>query len=441
MKKVIVILIIFSLVFISFFVFKKEEEKVNKNISVILETEEGNIKSNTFPSKDEYMYKETICNNTEDNVNINFNDETWKLDLNVEEESIDGDFFCNIYFKEQEEYNFDYTGDYQTFTAPYSGTYKIELWGATREHVDNSNEKYYYLGAYTSGDIELDKNERLYIYIGEKSRKTEVNGTFNGGGSSSKGSYGSDNASIYYQNYPGAGATDVRLVSGAWNNFESLKSRIMVAAGSGGAMPGSLTATGSCGGGLTSKDSILTLPTTSCSSYPTSKMPVYGATQTAGGYGAYNGKRENVGTFGKGGDGEKNNQYYGSSGGGGGYYGGGGGYSKSWMPEDLRCSASSSTGGSSFISGHNGCDAISEASTSSNIIHTGKSIHYSGKNFANTVMIDGYGQTWSTVVGDIVSYPNPFGGFYVLNNKIGRVDNLDEFSGNGYARITLLSLD
>ena len=56
-------------------------------------------------------------------------------------------------------------------------------------------------------------------------------------------------------------------------------------------------------------------------------------------------------------------------------------------------------------------------------------------------MIDGYGQTWSTVVGDIVSYPNPFGGFYVLNNKIGRVDNLDEFSGNGYARITLLSLD
>ena len=76
MKKVIVILIILSLIFISFFVFKKEEEKVNKNISVILETNEGNIESNTFPSKDEYMYKETICNNTEDNVNINFNKET-----------------------------------------------------------------------------------------------------------------------------------------------------------------------------------------------------------------------------------------------------------------------------------------------------------------------------------------------------------------------------
>ena len=51
MKKVIVILIIFSLIFISFFAFKKEEEKINKNISVILETEEGNIETNTFPSK------------------------------------------------------------------------------------------------------------------------------------------------------------------------------------------------------------------------------------------------------------------------------------------------------------------------------------------------------------------------------------------------------
>ena len=45
-KKIIIlpiILIIFSLVFISFFVFNKDEKIENKNISVILETEEGNI--------------------------------------------------------------------------------------------------------------------------------------------------------------------------------------------------------------------------------------------------------------------------------------------------------------------------------------------------------------------------------------------------------------
>lgn len=29
----------------------------------------------------------------------------------------------------------------------------------------------------------------------------------------------------------GGGATDIRLVSGEWNDFESLKSRIMVAGG------------------------------------------------------------------------------------------------------------------------------------------------------------------------------------------------------------------
>ena len=100
MKKVIIILIIFSLVFISFFVFKKDEEKENKNISVILETEEGNIESNTFPSKNDYEYLSTECKNTSDNINTTFNEETWKLNLNVEEERIDGKFNCTVHFKE-----------------------------------------------------------------------------------------------------------------------------------------------------------------------------------------------------------------------------------------------------------------------------------------------------------------------------------------------------
>ena len=101
MKKVIIILLIFSLIFISFFAFKKEEEKTNKNISVILETEEGNIKSDTFPSNEEYEYLSTECENTSNLVNVNFNKETWKLNLKIEEESVDGNFYCNIYFKEK----------------------------------------------------------------------------------------------------------------------------------------------------------------------------------------------------------------------------------------------------------------------------------------------------------------------------------------------------
>ena len=51
--------------------------------------------------------------------------------------------------------------------------------------------------------------------------------------------------------------------------------------------------------------------------------------------------------------------------------------------------AANAGGGSSFISGHNGCDAIKEESIENNIIHTGQSVHYSGLYFTDTVMIDG----------------------------------------------------
>ena len=45
---------------------KKKKKKINKNISVILETEEGNIETNTFPSKKDYEYLNTECKNTSD---------------------------------------------------------------------------------------------------------------------------------------------------------------------------------------------------------------------------------------------------------------------------------------------------------------------------------------------------------------------------------------
>ena len=44
--------------------------------------------------------------------------------------------------------------------------------------------------------------------------------------------------------------------------------------------------------------------------------------------------------------------------------------------------------GSSFISGHNGCDAIKEESTENNIIHTGQSVHYSELYFTNVLWPD-----------------------------------------------------
>ena len=71
----------------------------------------------------------------------------------------------------------------------------------------------------------------------------------------------------------------------------------------------------------------------------------------------------------------------GVAGAGGGYYGG--------TTSDYSDTCEAGAGGSSFVSGYDGCNAISENSTEDNIIHTGQSIHYSGKYFTNAILLDG----------------------------------------------------
>ena len=109
-------------------------------------------------------------------------------------------------------------------------------------------------------------------------------------------------------------------------------------------------------------------------------------------------------------------------GGGGGYYGGGGSNAGN---EEYQASAGA--GGSSFISGHNGCNAIKQESTEDNIIHTGQSIHYSGMYFTDTVMIDGSGYKWTTEKGEYTGMTSHDGSGTITGN-----------SGNGYARITYI---
>ena len=106
-------------------------------------------------------------------------------------------------------YDYDYTGDYQTFVAPAVGYYKFECWGAQGAGSAESGR-----GGYTSGTIKLNEGDTFYIYVGGKN----VYGGWNGGGTSS-------------YRYGGGGATDIRLVKGTWNDEEGLKSRVMVAGG------------------------------------------------------------------------------------------------------------------------------------------------------------------------------------------------------------------
>lgn len=86
-------------------------------------------------------------------------------------------------------------------------------------------------------------------------------------------------------------------------------------------------------------------------------------------------------------------------------------------------------GGSSYISGHNGCNAIKESSTAASIVHTGQPNHYSGLVFTNTIMIDGAGYKWTTAKGAQTAMPKPAGGNYSLGSG---------HTGNGYAIISKL---
>ena len=92
----------------------------------------------------------------------------------------------------------------------------------------------------------------------------------------------------------------------------------------------------------------------------------------------------------------------------------------------------SAGGGSSFISGYSGCNAISSSSTENNIVHTNQPNFYNSDYiFTSSVMIDGKGCNWSTgsALNCGTNQPQPDG-----TTSIGHL-------GNGYARITLVSLD
>ena len=259
------------------------------------------------------------------------------------------------------EYQFHYTGNVQTFTAPVSGNYQLEAWGAQGGNADTITGG---KGAYTSGTIHLDKGDTIYVYVGGEGMNTlkiHQHASYGHGGWNG----GADSCSITLTQTAnrvfgsGGGATDFRLVSGDCTDFESLKSRIMVAAGGGGAYNNS--SANRAGGALNGNIGSTT----------------GAASQTTGGYDGSNAAKVGIGQFG----------YAstigcdltaGQTGGGGGYYAGG-----------SHKNNGSSGGGSSFISGYSGCDAISAESTENNIVHTGQAVHYSGMQFTNAVMIDG----------------------------------------------------
>lgn len=236
-----------------------------------------------------------------------------------------------------------------------SGTYKFEAWGSSGSGVNPGK------GAFVEGKLVLFEHKTLYFYIGTRSG-------FNS--AAIKG-----NQQVFLK---AGGATDVRIDAGEWNDFESLKSRILVAGGGGSAE------WGRCKGGDAGLNGTTGYgcPHSTSTEFST-EIFCNGGTQISGGLGAENaiidnGRKSSVkGTFGSSGDDIISGDFGGV--GGGGYYGG----------ASLFYSGAGG-GGSSFLSGHYGCDAIHERSTSKeNIIHTHQSVHYSRLMFYNTKISDG----------------------------------------------------
>lgn len=316
---------------------------------------------------------------------------------------------------------FNYTGSEQTYTVPMNGYYKIEAWGAQGGNVDTyssipsaSGGK----GAYTYGEIYLEKGTNLYIHVGGQGSKSSVStaqivsGGYNGGGAT--GGQSCCNRSFA----SGGGATDIRLSSGVWNNDASLKSRIMVAAGGGGAFNGSNVETlynqGGYGGSLVG----------GAGSQGTNTSDQYcyglGATQTSGGKITTDCAQASsvssgviTGLFGIGGGIATSNSAI--TGGGGGYYGG-----------SNSGHIASAGGGSSYVSGYAGCVAIASASSltpksgcTDGTTNIECSYHYSNKIFQNAKMVAGNEKM-----------PNHDGTGTITGN-----------SGNGYAKITYCGYD
>jgi hypothetical protein len=115
------------------------------------------------------------------------------------------------------------TGAAQSWSAPYDGVYKFELWGAQGGNGTVTGAK----GGYTYGNIRLNVGETLSLYVGKKggnrSSGSRGVGGYNGGGNGGAG--GGDTP---LGAGGGGGATDVR------QGGEAVGDRIIVAGGGGG---------------------------------------------------------------------------------------------------------------------------------------------------------------------------------------------------------------
>lgn len=133
------------------------------------------------------------------------------------------------------EYEFDYTGAIQTFTAPQAGHYKIELWGAQGGGVDKVDNNGSY-GGYACAEIDLAFNEELYIGVGGQGGNPGLGNNNGVGGYNGGGAGGKAYQSSYHAGGGGGGATHIATTTnrGELKNYSGNTSEVLIVAGGGG---------------------------------------------------------------------------------------------------------------------------------------------------------------------------------------------------------------
>lgn len=226
-------------------------------------------------------------------------------------------------------FTFAYSNSQTYFRAPSGGIYLLEVWGAQGGGTPGNAGGY---GAYSSGEISLNKDEIVYVTVGGVGQGTSshiyLSGGYNGGGSANPtNDYNEITAS-------GGGASHIATTNrGTLDQYASYQNELLIVAGGGGGSAGNkeiMYVPGGSGGGFTGNAGGRYIENLN---HVYIDAIGYGATQVAGGkyYSQSNSGSGGVGTgsFGKG----ANGNYVGA---GGGYYGGG-------------LSHSSAGGGSGYI--------------------------------------------------------------------------------------------
>lgn len=161
-------------------------ETLQEMIDKIKENENSNFDSINLQNVEKYdpILKKNIDNILKMNENkiilYRKDNETKIYEVNKDFVVSESNYKMTDIIKEEK---FEYTGSYQKYECNASGTYNIKLWGASGGDAGiytGGN------GAYTTGNINLNVGDILYVYIGEKGKDsvstTSQGRTFNGGG-------------------------------------------------------------------------------------------------------------------------------------------------------------------------------------------------------------------------------------------------------------------